>query len=85
MELIDQFETMRRGPYAGAVAYFSFSGNLDSCITIRTITLANDRAYVQAGAGIVYDSDPAREFEESESKSAALKRAISVAKQVLER
>jgi anthranilate synthase component 1 len=85
MELIDQFETTRRGPYAGAVAYFSFSGNLDSCITIRTITLANDRAYVQAGAGIVYDSDPATEFEESESKSAALKRAISVAKQVLER
>jgi anthranilate synthase component 1 len=84
MELIDRFETTRRGPYAGAVAYFSFNGNLDSCITIRTIVLANDRAYVQAGAGIVYDSDPSREFEETESKSAALKRAISVAKAVLE-
>ncbi|HJQ36898.1 MAG TPA: anthranilate synthase component I [Thermoanaerobaculia bacterium] len=83
MELIDRFETVRRGPYAGAVAYFSFNGNLDSCITIRTITLANDRAYVQAGAGIVYDSDPATEYEESENKSAALKRAISIAKALL--
>ncbi len=85
MELIDRFETTRRGPYAGAVAYFSFNGNLDSCITIRTIVLANDRAYVQAGAGIVYDSDPAREFEETENKSKALRRAISVAKAVLTR
>ena len=84
MELIDGLETVRRGPYAGAVAYFSFSGNMDSCITIRTITLANDRAYVQAGAGIVYDSDPAAEFEESANKSMALRRAISVAKALLE-
>ena len=80
MELIDRFENVRRGPYAGAVAYFGFSGNLDSCITIRTVTLANDRAYVQAGAGIVFDSDPGREFEETESKSAALRRAIALAK-----
>ena len=79
MELIDRFETTRRGPYAGAVAYFSFNGNLDSCITIRTVVLANDRAYVQAGAGIVYDSDPATEFVETENKSMALRRAISVA------
>jgi anthranilate synthase component 1 len=83
MELIDRFEPTRRGPYAGAVAYFSFNGNLDSCITIRTITLANDRAYVQAGAGIVFDSDPGREYEETENKSAALRRAISVAKAVI--
>jgi anthranilate synthase component I len=83
MELIDRFETTRRGPYAGAVAYFAFNGNLDSCITIRTITLANDRAYVQAGAGIVYDSDPATEYVETENKSAALRRAISVAKALL--
>lgn len=83
MELIDRFETSRRGPYAGAVAYFSFNGNLDSCITIRTITLANDRAYVQAGAGIVFDSDPATEYIETENKSAALRRAISVAKAIL--
>lgn len=83
MELIDQFENTRRGPYAGAVAYFGFSGNLDSCITIRTIVLANDRAHVQAGAGIVFDSDPGKEYEETESKSAALRRAISVAKVLL--
>ena len=85
MELIDGYERTRRGPYAGAVAYFSFNGNLDSCITIRTVVLANDRAYVQAGAGIVYDSDPGKEFEETESKSAALRRAISVAKALLGR
>ncbi|HEY3055369.1 MAG TPA: anthranilate synthase component I [Thermoanaerobaculia bacterium] len=80
MELIDRFEKTRRGPYAGAVAYIGFSGNLDSCITIRTILLANGRAYVQAGAGIVFDSDPATEFQESVNKSAALRRAIEVAK-----
>ena len=83
MELIDRFEQTRRGPYAGAIAYFAFNGNLDSCITIRTIVLARDRAYVQAGAGIVYDSDPGKEFEETENKSAALRRAISVAKALL--
>lgn len=83
MELIDDLEAVRRGPYAGAVAYFGFSGNLDSCITIRTITLANDKAYVQAGAGIVFDSDPGAEFVESENKSLALRRAVSVAKELL--
>ena len=85
MELIDRFESTRRGPYAGAVAYFSFNGNLDSCITIRTVVLANDRAYVQAGAGIVYDSDPATEYVETENKSMALRRAISVAKAALQK
>jgi anthranilate synthase component 1 len=79
MELIDRFEKTRRGPYGGAVAYAGFSGNLDSCITIRTIVLANGRAYVQAGAGIVYDSDPSYEFEETLNKSAALRQAVSVA------
>jgi anthranilate synthase component 1 len=83
MQLIDELETTRRGPYAGAVAYFGFSGNLDSCITIRTITLANGRAYVQAGAGIVFDSDPGREYEETENKSLALRRAVSVARALL--
>ena len=83
MELIDRFERSRRGPYAGAVAYVGFSGNLDSCITIRTVVLANDRAYVQAGAGIVYDSDPAREYEETERKSAALREAVGVALKLL--
>ena len=84
MELIDRYEKTRRGPYAGAVAYIGFSGNLDSCITIRTITLANGRAYVQAGSGIVFDSDPAAEFEESVNKSAALRRAIEVAKAIVD-
>ena len=79
MELIDRFEKTRRGPYGGSVAYIGFSGNLDSCITIRTIVLANGRAYVQAGAGIVYDSDPATEFDETVNKSAALRQAVSVA------
>jgi anthranilate synthase component 1 len=84
MELIDQFERSRRGPYAGAVAYAGFSGNLDSCITIRTVVLTGDRAYVQAGAGIVYDSDPGREYEETERKSAALREAVGVALAVIE-
>jgi anthranilate synthase component 1 len=85
MELIDRFETVRRGPYGGAVAYFGFSGNLDSCITIRTIVLTGGRAYVQAGAGIVYDSDPSAEFEECVNKSMALRQAIALAKQVAAR
>ncbi|HEX8154040.1 MAG TPA: anthranilate synthase component I [Thermoanaerobaculia bacterium] len=80
MELIDQLERTRRGPYAGAVAYAGFSGNLDSCITIRTIILARGQAFVQAGAGIVYDSDPPTEWEETVNKSAALRQAVSVAK-----
>jgi len=84
MELIDRFEKTRRGPYGGAVAYFGFSGNVDSCITIRTIVLARDHAYVQAGGGIVYDSDPAYEYNETVNKAAALRQAISLAKAMLE-
>ncbi len=85
MELIDHFERSRRGPYAGAVAYIGFSGNLDSCITIRTIVLANGKAYVQAGAGIVYDSDPEKEWEESVNKSAALRYSVGLTKALLEK
>ena len=84
MELIDRFEKSRRGPYGGAVGYFGFSGNLDSCITIRTAVLAHDKAYVQAGGGIVYDSDPAYEYVECVNKAAALRKAISLAKAMLE-
>lgn len=84
MELIDAHEPTRRGPYGGAVGYFAFSGNMDSCITIRTIILAGGRASVQAGAGIVYDSDPASEYEESMNKSAALKQAVSVARAIIQ-
>jgi len=83
MELIDRFEKSRRGPYGGAVANFGFSGNLDSCITIRTAVLAHDRAFVQAGGGIVYDSDPAYEYNECVNKAAALRKAISLAKAML--
>jgi anthranilate synthase component I len=83
MELIDQYEKTRRGPYAGAVAYIGFSGNLDSCITIRTIVLARGRATVQAGAGIVYDSDPGKEWEETVNKSAALRYSVGLAKALL--
>jgi anthranilate synthase component 1 len=82
MELIDHFEPTRRGPYGGAVAYIGFSGNLDSCIAIRTFVLVNDRAYVQAGAGIVYDSDPATEYEECVNKAAALRKALGIARTI---
>jgi anthranilate synthase component 1 len=84
MQLIDQLEKTRRGPYAGAVAYAGFSGNLDSCITIRTIVLARGKAFIQAGAGIVYDSDPAAEWQETLNKSGALRQAVGVAKAVLQ-
>ena len=85
MELIDRFETSRRGTYGGAVAYIGFSGNIDSCILIRTVLLTNGKAYVQAGAGIVYDSDPSREYQECVNKAAALKKAIGYARGVLRR
>ncbi|MFP5463038.1 MAG: FAD-binding protein, partial [Gammaproteobacteria bacterium] len=79
MELIDELEPERRGIYAGAIACMSFGGSLDSCIAIRTIVLRDDLAQLQAGAGIVFDSVPDREYEESLQKSAALKRAIALA------
>ena len=81
MEIIDELETVRRGPYAGCVGYFSFSGNLDACITIRTIVLKGDVAYVQAGAGIVADSDPQREYRETVNKARALLAAINLAQE----
>jgi len=79
MEIIDELEPTRRGPYAGAIGYLSYSGDLDSCIYIRTILVRDGRAYVQAGAGIVADSDPEREFEETENKARAMLRAIELA------
>ncbi|MCZ6704629.1 MAG: anthranilate synthase component I [Bacteroidetes bacterium] len=79
MEIIDELETSRRGIYAGTVGYVNFSGDLDTCITIRTILVRKDTAYVQAGAGIVADSDPAREFDETQNKALALHRAIQMA------
>lgn len=77
MEIIDSIEGIRRGPYAGVVGYFDFSGNLDTCITIRTIVATEGRAYVQAGAGVVADSVPEREAEETRAKAEALLRAVA--------
>jgi anthranilate synthase component 1 len=82
MEIIDEMENVRRGPYAGAVGYFSFTGNLDSCITIRTILIKGKKAYVQAGAGIVADSVPRREYEETLSKARGMLRAIAMAEEL---
>ncbi|HEU5300415.1 MAG TPA: anthranilate synthase component I, partial [bacterium] len=76
MEIIDELEPVARGPYAGAVGYFSFSGSMDTAITIRTIVMAGGRAYIQAGAGIVADSVPEREYVETVNKAKALVRAI---------
>ncbi len=78
MEIIDELEGRERGPYAGAVGYFSFSGDLDTCITIRTIIVTGKKAYVQAGAGIVADSVPEREWEETINKAKALIKAIEL-------
>jgi anthranilate synthase component 1 len=72
MEIIDELESVRRGPYAGCVGYFSFSHNLDTCITIRTIIVKDGMAYVQAGAGIVADSVPSKEYQETVNKAKAL-------------
>jgi anthranilate synthase component 1 len=79
MEIIDDLEVTKRGPYAGVVGYFDFSGNLDTCITIRTIVATGGRAYVQAGAGIVADSVPQAEADETRKKAEALLRAVAAA------
>ncbi len=79
MEIIDELEPTKRGPYAGAVGYFDFSGNMDTCITIRTMVVSQNKVYIQAGAGIVADSDPEREFYETKDKAGALLQALSVA------
>ncbi len=79
MEIIDELEPQRRGPYAGAVGYFGFSGNMDFCITIRTFVMQGEDLWVQAGAGIVADSDAHLEFEETVNKSMGLRRALELA------
>ncbi len=81
MEIIDELEVERRGPYAGAVGYFGFSGNMDFCITIRTFFMKDDDLWIQAGAGIVSDSVPAKEFEETINKAQGLRRAVELAEQ----
>ncbi|MBI2836151.1 MAG: anthranilate synthase component I [Chloroflexi bacterium] len=79
MEIIAEFEPEKRGPYAGAAGYFSFSGNMDMAIAIRTMVLSKGIAYVQAGGGLVYDSVPEREFEETMNKARASLRALTQA------
>ncbi len=79
MEIIDDLETEQRGPYAGALGYFSYSGNMDMAITIRTILWDNGKVSIQTGAGLVADSDPSAEYTETENKAAGVKRAIELA------
>lgn len=79
MEIIDELEATRRGPYAGAVGYLDFRGNLDTCITIRTMLVTDDMVYLQAGAGIVADSVPTNEYEETLNKARALRTAMNMA------
>jgi len=80
MQVIDELEPHRRGPYAGAVGYIDFAGNMDTCIALRTIVIQNGTAYVQAGAGIVADSIPAQEYEETLNKARGLLKAIEITK-----
>jgi anthranilate synthase component 1 len=81
MQIIAEFEPEKRGPYAGACGYFSFSGNMDMAIAIRTIVMTRGTAYVQAGCGIVYDSQPEKEYVETLNKAIALVKAIDQAEQ----
>jgi anthranilate synthase component 1 len=80
MQIISEMEQTARGPYGGCMGYFSFNGNLDCCIIIRTALLKDDKAYVQSGGGWVYDSQPELEFEETENKARAMFKAVSLAK-----
>jgi anthranilate synthase component 1 len=79
MEIIEELEPTRRGPYAGAAGYFSYSGNMDTCITIRTLIIKDNKVYVQAGAGIVADSIPDREYAETMNKAMGMMRAVDMA------
>ena len=79
MQVIDEVEPQRRGPYAGAVGYIDFTGNMDTCIALRTLVLVGQTAYVQAGGGVVYDSVPADEYDETVNKASGLLKAIEIA------
>lgn len=84
MEIIDEFEPHRRGPYAGAVGYLDFAGDMDTCIALRTVVVAGGKAYVQAGAGIVADSNPTSEYQETLNKARGLLKAIEITKERLD-
>lgn len=83
MQIIDELEPTMRGPYAGAVGYFSFSNNMDTCINIRSVIMKDKTAYIQAGAGIVADSVPSNEYQETVNKAKAMVRAIEMAEEGL--
>ncbi len=83
MEIIEELEPIKRGPYAGAVGYFSYSGNMDTCITIRTLIIKGNKVYVQAGAGIVADSIPEREYKETLNKAMGMMKAVEMAEKEL--
>jgi len=78
MEIIDELEPHRRGPYGGAVGYIDFAGNMDTCIALRTMVIQDGKAYIQAGAGIVADSVPEKEYEETLNKARGLLKAIEI-------
>ena len=78
LQIIDELEPHRRGPYAGAVGYIDYAGNMDTCIALRTLVVQGDKAYIQAGAGIVADSVPASEYQETLNKARGLLTAIEV-------
>jgi anthranilate synthase component 1 len=81
MQIIDELERLNRGPYAGAVGYFSYDGSMDSCIAIRTLVMEGQRISVQAGAGIVADSEPEFEYQETLNKARALAEAVVLAEE----
>ncbi|MGH7814109.1 MAG: anthranilate synthase component I [Candidatus Binataceae bacterium] len=82
MEIIDELENVRRGVYAGAVGYFSYTGNTDTAIALRTLLIKDNRVYIQAGGGIVADSDPGAEYDESVNKARAMVRALEAAREL---
>ncbi len=79
MQIIDEMEPQRRGPYGGAVGYLDYAGNMDTCIALRTLVLQGKTAYIQAGGGVVYDSVPGDEYEETVNKARGLLKAIEIA------
>jgi anthranilate synthase component 1 len=79
MEIIDELEPHRRGPYAGAVGYLDYAGNMDTCIALRTLVIQGNKAYIQAGAGLVADSVPSSEYQETLNKARGLLKAIEIA------
>jgi anthranilate synthase component 1 len=81
MEIIDELETERRGPYGGCIGYIDYSGNMDTAIAIRTLVVKDGAIFLRTGAGIVADSDPAYEYEETVSKGRALVEAIDMARE----